>query len=630
LFPPTFPNAGSFIGGYSVASLTFGHLVHVFPPFRLISVGMAIWCGAVVLCGLAPHYWVLVLGRVLSGFGEASFQCVVPPFIDDFAPPHLKGLCLAIFYMAIPVGTASGYAYGGAMASTRGWRWAFLLEAVPMAPVVLLLWFVQFPEKRNLAHGTANRVPHRLHAAPSKSIAAAGGGDAAGQPLLTTAAEDAALLAGPTVGGKAGGHADADHPTFLTELRNALCSKTYLAVVFGYAGLTAVTSGVGTFIASFCYYMGMLSTTTKASVITGIVVSAAGVIGTPLGGWMLDVGKRRLIARLRESAEADRTRRGLALSPRVLAAVDPYAVPLAAAADSPLVAAEEERLKAELGFDPLDVNDPLASVLNIAVAMAQSVWLMILGTGFLLLSLFLAHFGLGPFLAALYVGILLVMGTTAAVNQSMMAAVPHGSRAFGVGLGSMMMHVFGDVPAPPLIGGLMDKLAPPQNCDANGDHCTRDSTGLRNSLLITCGWLVWPIIMWALAWAFSSRRLWREVARAARSMPVEDESSIGVDGGKGGEYGAAWTGSYHRSSDMPSLPFSPSGQSVPSQLPASPFSAVLGSPSSQYNPSFASPSGRMDMQGRASDAFLSPNVATVPGSTYFVGTIGIENGIAPP
>lgn len=103
----------AFIGGYSVASISFGHLVHKYPPFRLMSVGLGIWVIAVVLSGLAPYiishnsFWILISARVLSGVGEASFQTVVPPYIDDNAPADKRGLWLSVFYMAIPVGTAS-------------------------------------------------------------------------------------------------------------------------------------------------------------------------------------------------------------------------------------------------------------------------------------------------------------------------------------------------------------------------------------------------------------------------------------------------------------------------------------------------------------------------------------------
>lgn len=34
------PLAGSFIAGYAVASVVFGHLVHYYEPFKLMSIGL--------------------------------------------------------------------------------------------------------------------------------------------------------------------------------------------------------------------------------------------------------------------------------------------------------------------------------------------------------------------------------------------------------------------------------------------------------------------------------------------------------------------------------------------------------------------------------------------------------------
>ena len=99
----------SFIVGYSITSLTMGYLVNHFQPFKLICVGLIIWSSAVLLCGLAPNFWVLLVARMVSGVGEASFQCIVPPYIDDMAPPSKRGLWLSLFYLNIPFGTAVGY-----------------------------------------------------------------------------------------------------------------------------------------------------------------------------------------------------------------------------------------------------------------------------------------------------------------------------------------------------------------------------------------------------------------------------------------------------------------------------------------------------------------------------------------
>ena len=101
----------AFIGAYSAGCIAFGHLLNFYPPFRLLGIGMSLWVLTLMLSGsamwLGDHprsYWFLVLCRALSGVGEASFQCIIPPYIEDFAPAESKSLWLSIFFTAIPVG----------------------------------------------------------------------------------------------------------------------------------------------------------------------------------------------------------------------------------------------------------------------------------------------------------------------------------------------------------------------------------------------------------------------------------------------------------------------------------------------------------------------------------------------
>jgi Major Facilitator Superfamily len=61
----------AFIVGYSIASVTMGHLVHRFPPFKLMSIGLLLWVCAAVMCGFSVNFWMLLVARMLSGVGEA-------------------------------------------------------------------------------------------------------------------------------------------------------------------------------------------------------------------------------------------------------------------------------------------------------------------------------------------------------------------------------------------------------------------------------------------------------------------------------------------------------------------------------------------------------------------------------
>lgn len=135
----------SFIIGFMLGSVLFGNMVHTYSRFTLTGIGCSIWILAVMLSGCAFYansYVFLLFARIISGFGEASMQCSIPPWISATASPHNRGLWLGIFYTAIPVGTAIGYAYSATLATTVGWQWAFFVEGLVMFPFVLFMFSI--------------------------------------------------------------------------------------------------------------------------------------------------------------------------------------------------------------------------------------------------------------------------------------------------------------------------------------------------------------------------------------------------------------------------------------------------------------------------------------------------------
>lgn len=132
----------SFIVGFSFASIIISHLVHSQGPFYLCGTGLFLWAVSAALSGIgfyANSFTILLIGRMLSGIGEASFVCIVPPWIATHAPPDQKGTWLAIFYTALPVGTAFGYAYSAFVANSLGVQWAFYMESFAMLPLILII-----------------------------------------------------------------------------------------------------------------------------------------------------------------------------------------------------------------------------------------------------------------------------------------------------------------------------------------------------------------------------------------------------------------------------------------------------------------------------------------------------------
>ena len=131
---------------------------------------MLVWSAATFGSGLAPTYLALVVARALTGVGEASYTVVTPSLVSDFYPAARRGRALAIFYAAIPVGSALGYVLGGAINARFGWRWAFFMAGMPGMALALPLLFLRDPQRGALdARGNAQAPPAR----PSLRVLAA-------------------------------------------------------------------------------------------------------------------------------------------------------------------------------------------------------------------------------------------------------------------------------------------------------------------------------------------------------------------------------------------------------------------------------------------------------------------------
>ena len=136
-----------FMLSYSLVSPLVGWLGDRRPRFQMAAIGVLIWSVATVGSGLAPTFAALVAARALIGVGEASYSVVTPSLLSDFYPPERRGRVLALFYAAIPVGSAAAYILGGELEAHYGWRAAFFVAGAPGALLALILFTFRDPPR---------------------------------------------------------------------------------------------------------------------------------------------------------------------------------------------------------------------------------------------------------------------------------------------------------------------------------------------------------------------------------------------------------------------------------------------------------------------------------------------------
>jgi MFS family permease len=135
---------------YMLAAPLGGYYGDRFNRNRIAAVGVALWSLATLGTGFANDYPTLLAMRALVGIGEAGYATVAPSIIADLFEPDERGRRLAIFYLAIPMGSALGYLVGGWVGEMWGWREAFWVAGVPgLAFALVAAWM---PEPTRGAH----------------------------------------------------------------------------------------------------------------------------------------------------------------------------------------------------------------------------------------------------------------------------------------------------------------------------------------------------------------------------------------------------------------------------------------------------------------------------------------------
>jgi MFS transporter, Spinster family, sphingosine-1-phosphate transporter len=197
-----------------------------------IAGGVGLWSVATGAAALATGYFTLFVSRAAVGVGEACYGAISPSFVAERFPPEKRGRALAIFSMAIPVGSALGYAGGGLAGDAFGWRRAFLLVGLPGLLLAALCTLLP------------NDPPHR------------------------------------------------DTPTAAAGYREVFGIPCFRFITLAMAAMTFALGGFAVWMPTFFHRTYQLSVG-QAGTLFGAITVLGGLVGSLLGGWLADLLRRR-------------------------------------------------------------------------------------------------------------------------------------------------------------------------------------------------------------------------------------------------------------------------------------------------------------------------------------------------
>jgi EmrB/QacA subfamily drug resistance transporter len=136
---------------FAVLMLTGGKLADLYGRRSIFIVGLAIFTGASLACGLAPDANFLIGARVVQGVGSALMNPATLSIIVATFPPRQRGMAIGVWAGVSAMALAIGPLLGGLIAEHLDWGWIFFIN-VPVGVLAIVVARLVIEESRDTSH----------------------------------------------------------------------------------------------------------------------------------------------------------------------------------------------------------------------------------------------------------------------------------------------------------------------------------------------------------------------------------------------------------------------------------------------------------------------------------------------
>ncbi|KAI4698421.1 hypothetical protein J4E81_005644 [Alternaria sp. BMP 2799] len=138
----------SYMLAMCISQPLFGKLSDIFGRKSCLQVAYVLFAIGTLGSGLGRSMAQIIAARTIQGAGGAGMVCMVSILLTDLLPFHEVALYRSYVNVVQTVGRSCGGVIGGFLASTIGWRWAFLAQVPPVVlSIVLVQWKLDVPQK---------------------------------------------------------------------------------------------------------------------------------------------------------------------------------------------------------------------------------------------------------------------------------------------------------------------------------------------------------------------------------------------------------------------------------------------------------------------------------------------------
>ncbi|MGP4018894.1 MFS transporter [Saccharopolyspora sp. 5N708] len=108
-------------------------------PAVPLRVGVAVFAAGLLIAGVAPVMWVLVVGRIVQGLGGGMISVALYVVVGHVLPEQLRARFFGLLAGAWLLPSIAGPLLAGALVERLSWRWVFLGTAALALPALALV-----------------------------------------------------------------------------------------------------------------------------------------------------------------------------------------------------------------------------------------------------------------------------------------------------------------------------------------------------------------------------------------------------------------------------------------------------------------------------------------------------------
>jgi MFS family permease len=155
-----------FLVGGALGGVLFGIVSDKIGRTRTMILTILMYSLFTCLTAFAQNWWQVIILRFLVAMGTGGEWAVASAMVAEVFPKRARASSLGIFHASSVLGTLLAVLVGATVVPHYGWRWAFVLGALPAVLTLWIRWKLREPERwkeaRDRAAADTSQKPGRI------------------------------------------------------------------------------------------------------------------------------------------------------------------------------------------------------------------------------------------------------------------------------------------------------------------------------------------------------------------------------------------------------------------------------------------------------------------------------------